>query len=165
LNTAGSKTLGTTKQLVARTWNRSPRAREIILALPALVAAFLVAFRDFLAGNRSIATFQDNTYLILPLFHHISQSFSRGDYPYWMNTIVGGLPLYNVPQFSTTYPFYFFRSGLYVTALDSLFQVHNLTLLHLFILYLNTYVLLRVLRLAPLPSFLGASLFAFSKYI
>jgi hypothetical protein len=162
LNTAGSKTLGTTKQLVARAWNRSSLAREIILALPALVAAFLVAFRDFLAGNRSIATFQDNTYLILPLFHHISQSFSRGDYPYWMNTIVGGLPLYNVPQFSTTYPFYFFRSGLYVTALDSLFQVHNLTLLHLFILYLNTYVLLRVLRLAPLPSFLGASLFAFS---
>jgi hypothetical protein len=42
------------------------------------------------------------------------------------------------------------------------FQVHYVTLLHLFILYVNTYVLLRVLRLAPLPSLLGASVFAFS---
>jgi hypothetical protein len=143
-------------------WSRSPRAREIVVAPLALLIIFLVTFRDFLAGNRSIATFQDNTYLILPLFHHIAESFRRGDYPYWMNTIVNGLPLYNVPQFSTTYPLYFFRSGLYLTALDALFQVHYVTLLHLFILYVNTYVLLRVLRLAPLPSLLGASLFAFS---
>ena len=79
-----------------------------------------------------------------------------------MNTIVAGLPLYNAPQFSTTYPLYFFRSGLYLTAVDAMFQVHYLTLLHLFILYLNTYLLLRVLRLSPLPSLLGACVFAFS---
>lgn len=145
-----------------KVWNRSPLAREIVVAPLALLVLFLTTFKDFVAGNRSIATFQDNTYLILPLFHHIAESFRRGDYPYWMNTIVNGLPLYNAPQFSTTYPLYFFRSGLYLTALDALVQVHYVTLLHLFILYLNTYVLLRVLRLAPLPSLLGASLFAFS---
>ena len=123
---------------------------------------YFFAFRKYLAPGRSISTFQDNTYLIHPLFSHISRSFSRGEYPYWMNTLMAGLPLYNMPQFSVTYPLYFFRSGLYADPLSALTQIHYLTLFHIFVLYLNTYFLLRVLRLAPLAALLGASLLAFS---
>lgn len=123
---------------------------------------FLLAFGKFMGGDYSIATFQDNTHFLLPLFNHISKSFSHGEYPYWINTIVAGIPLYNSPQFSLTYPFYFFQSGLYSTPLDALVQVHYVTFLHLFIAYLNSYILLRVLRLGFLPALLGASLFVFS---
>jgi hypothetical protein len=141
---------------------RRPVLFEALTAPLALVALYLLAFGAFLKGDRSVSTFLDNTYLIHPLFNYISSSFSRGEFPYWINTIVGGLPLYNTPQLSLTYPFYFFHSGLYAHAPDISLQVHYVTFLHLFIAYVNSYILLRVLRLAPLPSLLGASLFAFS---
>lgn len=122
----------------------------------------LFALRKFLAPDRNISSFQDNTYLIHPLFSHISRSFSRGDYPYWINTLVAGLPLYNTPQFSVTYPFYFFRAGLYGDPVSALIQINYLTVFHVLVLYVNAYVLLRVLRLGPLAALLGASLLAFS---
>ena len=112
--------------------------------------------------DRSWATFQDNTYLILPIFSHISAAFSNGEYPYWMNTVMGGIPLYNNPQFSPAYPFYFFHSGLYSTPLEALQQVHYVTIFHLFILHINSYILLRVLRLPIIASILAATFFAFS---
>lgn len=141
---------------------RRPLLCEACVAPFALAALFLLAFGEFLKGDRSVSTFVDNTHLIHPIFHHISKGFSRGEFPYWIDTIVGGLPLYNTPQFSLTYPLYFFHSGLYADAADISLQVHYVTFLHLFIAYVNAYVLMRVLRLAPLPSLLGASLFAFS---
>lgn len=122
----------------------------------------LFALRKYLAGGRSISTFQDNTYLIHPLFSHIARSFSRGEYPYWINTLMAGLPLYNTPQFSVTYPFYFFQAGLYGDPLSTLVHIHNLTVFHILVLYVNTYVLLRVLRLGRLAAILGAALLAFS---
>ena len=136
--------------------------QEVVLAPLVISALFLIAFNQFITGDRNISTFQDNTYLLHPIFSHISRSFSHGEYPYWMNTIVAGLPLYNTPQFSITYPFFFFQSGLYSDPLNVLIQVHYVTLFHLFMLYLNTYFMLRVLRIASLPALLGASLFAFS---
>ncbi len=139
-----------------------PMIREIVFAPLAMAAIFRLTFAEFLAGDRSISTFQDNTYLIHPIFSHVSRSFSRGEYPYWIDTLVAGLPLYNSPQFSLTYPLYFFHSGLYAAPLSAIMQIHYVTTLHLFILYLNTYILLRVLRLTPLPSILGATLFVVS---
>src|SRR5260370_10972738 len=123
---------------------------------------FLVAFSKFVFGDRNLSTFQDNTYLSHPIFHHISNSFSHGEYPYWMNTIVAGLPLYDSPQFSPIYPFYFFHLGLYSTPLNASIDTLHVVLFHFFIIYLNTYVMLRVFRLSPIPALLGASLFAFS---
>lgn len=125
-------------------------------------ALALFALRTYLAGGRSISTFQDNTYLLHPLFSHIARSFSRGEYPYWVNTLMAGLPLYNTPQFSVTYPFYFFQFGLYGDPLSALIQIHYLTVFHILVLYVNTYILLRVLRLGPLAAILGAALLAFS---
>ncbi|HEX8685721.1 MAG TPA: hypothetical protein VF654_04440, partial [Pyrinomonadaceae bacterium] len=136
--------------------------QELFFVTLAMSGLAVFALRKYLAPDRNISTFADNTYLIHPLFSHVSRSFSRGEYPYWVNTLVAGLPLYNSPQFSVTYPFYFFRAGLYADPLSALIQIHNLTVFHILVLYVSTYVLLRVLRLGPLASLLGASLLAFS---
>jgi hypothetical protein len=140
---------------------RQPLICEILLAPPALIALFLVTFNMFIFGDRNMSTFPDNTYLLQPIFHHLSESFRRGEYPYWMNTIFGGLPLYKSPQFSAEYPFYFFRFGLYASPLGALVDGRHVMLLHFFILYGNTYLMLRIFRLAPVAALLGASLFAF----
>lgn len=135
----------------------------MISAPLAVAVLFLAAFGGLLRGDKSIATFVDNTYLYLPLFHHISASFGRGEYPYWINTLMGGIPLYDNPNFSLLYPLYFFQTGIYADAGGAILRLHYVTFLHIFIAYLNCYVLLRVLRLAPLPALLGASVFALSQ--
>ena len=141
---------------------KHPLLLEAFTAPFALAALFLLACGRFLGGDKSIATFLDNTHFYLPIFSHISRSFTRGQYPYWINNIVGGIPLYNTPQFPPTYPLYFFHAGLYATPLAALVQMHYVTFLHIFIALVNCYVLLRVLRLGVWPSLLGASVFAFS---
>lgn len=90
----------------------------------------------------------------------MSRSFSQGEFPYWINSIVGGIPLYNSPQFSGTYPFYFLHFGWYANPVQALIQIHNLVFFHFFILYINSYVMLRVFRLIPLAALLGASVMA-----
>src|SRR6266480_2754327 len=147
---------------IAPVLKRHPLVLEIVLAPFVLITLFLAVYDKFFFGNRVLATFPDNTYLLQPIFHHVSSSFSRGEYPYWMNTVVAGLPLYNSPQFSPDYPFYFFHSGLYSSPLNALIDTNHVILLHFFIFYLNSYVMLRIFRLAPIPALLGASLFAFS---
>src|SRR5437588_9202302 len=90
-----------------------PLVKDFVIGPLAMAALFCWSFFGFLSGDRSISTFQDNTHLIHPLFVHISRAFSRGEYPYWIDTLVAGLPLYNTPQFSLTYPLYFFHFCLY----------------------------------------------------
>lgn len=141
---------------------RHPLLSEVIIAPLLMGALFLLAFGKYLSGDYSIATFQDNTHFLLPLFNHISKIFSSGEYPYWINTIAGGIQFYNNPQFSITYPFYFFHFDLYSSPVAALRHMHDVTFFHIFIGYLNSYVLLRVLRLPPLSALLGASLFTFS---
>ena len=128
----------------------------------AMTALYLTAFSKLIFGDRNLATFQDNTYMLHPIFHHIANGFRHGEYPYWMNTLMAGLPLYNSPQFSPEYPFYFFWLGFYSTPLNALIDTNFVILFHFFVIYLNTYVMLRVFRLSPIPALLGASLFAFS---
>jgi len=147
---------------VALTLKRRSLILEIVLAPLTMAALFLFAYGKFLHGDKSIATFQDNTYFYLPLFSHISRSFAHGDYPYWINTLMGGLPLFDNPNFSLIYPFYFFHSGLYTNPATAILQLHYVAFLHLFIAYVNCYVLLRILRVAVLPALLGASIFVFS---
>lgn len=124
---------------------------------------FRIGFAPFFAADQSLATQQDNTYQLVPIFSFLSQSFTRGEYPYWMNTIMSGLSMFNDPDFSPAYPFYFLRFNLFTTPLDAMAAIHWITVLHLFVLYVNTYIMLRCLRARPLAAFLGASLFTFSQ--
>jgi hypothetical protein len=142
--------------------NRYHRACEVVFVPIVLSIIFWIFLGKFLDGEHSEATWQDNTYLILPIFSFISKSFSSGQFPYWLNSIVGGIPLYDSPQFSTLYPFYLFGSHLYGSPISTSIQVHFLILFHVGILYLNTYVMLRIFHLPIIASVLGATLFAFS---
>jgi hypothetical protein len=147
---------------VASALSRHRLACELVLAPLALIAIFLKACGHLLGGDKSVATWMDNTNFYLPLFNHISRSFAGGEHPYWINTLVCGVPLYNNPQFSLLYPFYFFHSGLYQNAQDAILQLHYVTFFHILVTYFNCYVMLRVLRLSPVPSVLGASVYTFS---
>ncbi|MBV8809364.1 MAG: hypothetical protein JO033_11885, partial [Acidobacteriaceae bacterium] len=142
----------------------SPLA-EWIVAPIGIACAFAITRGQALHGGRIFAAFQDTTYLVLPLFNYISGGMMHGQYPYWINTIVGGIPLYNNPQFSTLYPFYFFHWGLYGNALDALINLQKVTVLHLLIAYLNCYVFLRIVGLGRLPAFVGASIFGLSAEV
>jgi hypothetical protein len=132
--------------------------REAFWALVGLAAAFWVVLGPFLRGDRSIATFQDNTYLLLPLFSFASRALESGEAPYWINSIMAGLPLYNTPQFSWTYPLYLLGLGLYRGPVEAIWHVHVVTYLHVGLLGLNTYAALRLLATSPLGSSLGAGL-------
>ena len=140
------------------------RARflEPILIPFVLFGIFWAFLGKYLSGEYSVATWLDNTHFILPLFSHISKSFAAHEFPYWINSIVGGIPLYNTPQFSLLYPFYFFGWNLYNTPLDTLHHVHYVTLLHVAILWLSTYAMMRIFHLRMISSVMGATLFAFS---
>jgi hypothetical protein len=138
------------------------RFGEPFLVLFVLICIFGVFLGRFLSGEYSVATWLDNTHFLLPLFAHVSRTFAAGEFPYWINSIAGGIPLYNTPQFSLLYPFYFFGWNLYRGPLDTLVHVHYVTLLHVAILWLSTYVMMRIFHLRVISSVLGATLFAFS---
>jgi hypothetical protein len=127
-----------------------------------MLALFAWAYSGWLDGNGGSQIFQDSVFLLEPLFHAVSRSLSRGEHPYWVDGVFGGLPLYDAAQFSITYPFYFFGFGLYGTAREAMTHAHLVTLAHLFVFYANSYVLMRVLGLRPLPSLVAASINAFS---
>jgi hypothetical protein len=141
---------------------RANKLWEAVLIPFVLLGIFWSFLGKFLDGQHSVATFLDNTHFILPLFVHISKSFDSGQFPYWINSIVGGIPLYNNPQFSLLYPFYFLGWNLYTNPLDTLLHVHYLTLFHVAVLWGSTYVMMRILHLRVISSVLGATLFAFS---
>ena len=136
---------------------------EIVLAPLALLGIYWVYLGTFLNHNYSVSTFLDNTYLFHPIFSFISKSFSSGEFPYRMDSLMGGLSLYSTPQFSTVYPFYFFGANLYRTPTDALVHLHYVTLLHIGILYLNSYIMMRIFHLPVVSAIVGATFLAFSR--
>ncbi len=136
---------------------------ELLLAALALAVVFRVAFAQLFSPDSSLATQQDNTYQLVPIFSFLSQAFVAGEYPYWMNTVLSGMSVFNDPDFSPAYPFYFLRFDVFGSPLAAMSAVHWITVLHLFVLYFNSYVMLRCMRARPLGAFLGASLFALSQ--
>jgi len=128
--------------------------------LPALAGAlvlFVAAFRQFFDPSRCIATFPDATYMVVPLFHHASRCFAAGEYPYWIEMVMGGLPLYDSPMFSVEYPLYLLRLPLFTDPVRAMWAVHAVSVLHLGILAATSYVMMRCLRLAWLPAAFGAA--------
>lgn len=146
-----------------RTRPAASRRTEIILAGIALAIVFRIAFAHLFAAGNSLATQQDNTYQLVPLFSFLSQAFAGGEYPYWINSVLSGMAAFNDPDFSPAYPLYFLRFDWFGTPLESMSAVHWITVFHLFLLYLNSYLMLRCMRIRPVASFLGASLFALSQ--
>ena len=76
---------------------------------------------------------------------------------YYLPDIGTGFLLFESPHFSILYPFYFFGLINYGGPLASLYTLTYLTLVHLFVFYINLYVLLRCAAIAPWASYIGAS--------
>jgi hypothetical protein len=104
------------------------------------------------------APFRDNVWLYGCLFSRASEIALTGDFPYWIDTVLGGFPLYTTPHFSVTYPFYFFGLLNYGKAIEVMYTLSYLTCFHSFILYLNLYVMLRVAGAKGLASLCGATI-------
>ncbi len=135
--------------------NRFWREDGIFLAL--MLALFALRFWPAIAHGELYAPFRDNVSLYGPLFSRASEIALTGNFPYWLDTVLGGFPLYQTPHFSATYPFYFFGLLNYGKALEVLYTLSYVTCFHTLILYLNLYVMLRVAGARGLASLCGAT--------
>ncbi len=126
-------------------------------AVLALGITFLLRYAPFLASRLLFGPFRDNVHIYGPIFSEVSRLASSGAVPYYLPDIGTGFPIFESPHFSILYPFYFFGLMKYGGPLASLYTLTNLTLLHMFVFYVNLYVLLRCATITPWASYIGAS--------
>jgi hypothetical protein len=126
-------------------------------AVLGLVITFLLRYAPFLTSHLLFGPFIDNVHIYGPIFSEVSRLASSGAVPYYLPNIGTGFPVFETPHFSILYPFYFFGLLNYGGPLASLYTLTNLTLLHIFVFYLNLYVLLRCATITPWASYIGAS--------
>ncbi len=126
-------------------------------AIVALVVTFILRYGPFFTSHLLFGPFLDNLYLYGPIFSEVSRLASSGAVPYYLPNIGTGFPVFDSPQFSILYPFYFFGLINYGQPLASLYTLTNLTLLHAFVFYVNLYVLLRCATVPPWAAYIGAS--------
>src|SRR6266567_7311178 len=126
-------------------------------AVLALVITFLLRYAPFLASRLLFGPFRDNVHIYGPIFSEVSRLASSVAVPYYLPDIGTGFPIFESPHFSILYPFYFFGLINYGGPLASLYTLTNLTLLHIFVFYVNLYVLLRCATITPWASYIGAS--------
>jgi hypothetical protein len=127
------------------------------LAVLALIITFLLRYAPFLASRLLFGPFGDNVHIYGPIFSEVSRLASSGAVPYYLPDIGTGFPVFESPHFSILYPFYFFGLINYGGPLASLYTLTNVTLLHIFVFYVNLYVLLRCATITPWASYIGAS--------
>lgn len=141
---------------------------RVILAKPALLPlAFLTLLwflflRNALDGTSSFAVFSDNEFFIGPVLSSMAESLRSGAWPLRLDTALGGLPLYNFTQLTPFYPLYLLPLSLYDTPQETIHSMHMLTVMHLLIMEINTYIFLRVLGAGRMAAVTGAALTAFS---
>jgi hypothetical protein len=136
--------------------------RPAIAALLVLVALWAIFLRNTFDPGRSFALDMDNEFFIGTVLSAISSALSHGTWPLRMDTVLGGLPLYNFPQLSPLYPFYLAPLPIFRTPGEVVHSMHWITLAHLLILEINTFVFLRVIGASRIGAIAGAALFAFS---
>lgn len=132
-----------------------------ILPLLVLVGMWCFFLRGAFGASRSFALFMDNEFFIGSVLSSMSSSFGGGEWPLRMPTVVGGVPLYNFAQLSPFYPFYLAIFPLFKTPLDAAATMHSVVLGHLLVFAINTYILMRVLRLSRMAAVTGAVFLVF----
>ena len=126
-------------------------------AILALAVTFLLRYTPFLASHLLFGPFVDNVLVYGPIFSETSRLALSGDVPYYLPNIGTGFPVFESPHFCILYPFYFLGLINYGGPLNSLYTLTYLTLFHLFIFYVNLYVLLRCGTVPPWAAYIGAS--------
>lgn len=138
------------------------RVPKDAIGLVAAILIWIALAAPALTGGHSFSMFMDNEYFMGPAFAAVSNSYAQGELPLRMGTLTGGLPLYDLAQFSPFYPFYFFGIADFGSPIKSSLAFHQIILLHLFIAQINMYVLLRVLKVSCVAAVMGATLVTFS---
>src|SRR6266487_6415550 len=128
-----------------------------IFAIVALVVTFALRYAPFFASRLLFGPFLDNVHIYGPIFSEVSRLSLSETVPYYLPDIGTGFPVFESPHFSILYPFYFFGLINYGGPLASLYTLTNLTLFHIFVFYVNLYVLLRCATVTPWASYVGAS--------
>ena len=136
--------------------SRHGRAPDI-LAVVALVVTFALRYTPFVTSHLLFGPFLDNVHVYGPIFAETSRLSLSGAVPYYLPDIGTGFPLFESPHFCILYPFYFLGLINYGGPLSSLYTLTYLTLLHIFIFYVNLYVLLRCGKVPPWAAYIGAS--------
>jgi hypothetical protein len=135
---------------------RHKRAPDSFAVL-ALLVTFVLRYAPFLTSHLLFGPFLDNVHIYGPIFSEVSRLALSRAVPYYLPDIGTGFPIFESPHFSILYPFYFFGLLNYGGPLASLYTLTNLTLLHIFVFYINLYVLLRCATIKPWASYIGAS--------
>jgi hypothetical protein len=141
--------------------HRRPAA-PVVVTLLVLIALWAVFLRNAFDPGRSFALDMDNEFFIGTVLSAMSEALSHGSWPLRMDTVLGGVPLYNFPQLSPLYPFYLAWLPLFRTPGEVVHSMHWITLGHLLILEINTFVFVRVIGASRIGAILAAALFAFS---
>ena len=136
--------------------SRHGRAPDIF-AVVALVVTFALRYTPFVTSHLLFGPFLDNVHVYGPIFAEASRLSLSGAVPYYLPDIGTGFPVFESPHFCILYPFYFFGLINYGGPLNSLYTLTYLTLFHLFIFYVNLYVLLRCGTVPPWAAYIGAS--------
>jgi hypothetical protein len=136
--------------------SRHGRAPDIF-AVVALVVTFALRYGPFVTSHLLFGPFLDNVHVYGPIFAEASRLSLSGAIPYYLPDIGTGFPLFESPHFCILYPFYFLGLVNYGGPLSSLYTLTYLTLFHLFIFYVNIYVLLRCGTVPPWAAYIGAS--------
>jgi hypothetical protein len=136
--------------------SRHGRAPDIF-AVVALVVTFALRYGPFVTSHLLFGPFLDNVHVYGPIFAEVSRLSLSGAVPYYLPDIGTGFPVFESPHFSILYPFYFLGLINYGGPLSSLYTLTYLTLSHIFIFYVNLYVLLRCGTVPPWAAYIGAS--------
>ncbi len=136
--------------------SRHGRAPDI-LAVVALVVTFALRYVPFVTSHLLFGPFLDNVHVYGPIFAEASRLSLSGAVPYYLPDIGTGFPVFESPHFCILYPFYFLGLINYGGPLNSLYTLTYLTLFHIFIFYVNLYVLLRCGTVPPWAAYIGAS--------
>lgn len=137
--------------------NQRDRGGLDSFAVLALIVTFLLRYGPFLKSRLLFGPFLDNVHIYGPIFSEVSRLALSRAVPYYLPDIGTGFPVFESPHFSILYPFYFLGLVNYGGPLASLYTLTDLTLFHLFVFYVNLYVLLRCAAIAPWASYVGAS--------
>ncbi|MGJ7525706.1 YfhO family protein [Variovorax sp. GB1P17] len=145
--------------LVAMRSNSGRQSSAVVLA--ALFFLWCIFLWPAFDKAHSFALWMDNEFFIGTVLSSMSSSLAHGEWPLRMNTILGGVPLHNFAQLSAFYPFYLTPLPLFESPIEVVHSMHWLTLVHLLILEINMYVLLRAMQASRVGAVTGAALFAF----
>lgn len=130
--------------------------------LLALVALWCIYLRHAFSGSGSFALYMDNEFFLGPVLSSMSAMFSHGEWPLRLDSLLGGIPLYNFSQLSPFYPLYLIFLPIYSHPFSVIHSIHWLVLIHILITEINMYIFLRVAGTSRIAALVGSVLVAFS---